>query len=115
MPEAVQLCDELPLGILQLTVFLSQLLAVLAHPLVLRLVVLQVNLQLLLLLQGTLPLVLQALVKGGEGREGEGKREKGRGGEGRGGEGRGGEGRGGEGRGFSFKTEGERFDAVVHI
>ena len=93
MPEAVQLCDELPLGILQLTVFLSQLLAVLAHPLVLRLVVLQVNLQLLLLLQGTLPLVLQALVKGGEGgREGEG-----RGGEEREGEERGGEGRGGEG------------------
>ena len=91
MPESVQVCNEFPLVLLQISVILTELFVVVECTVVLRTEVVRLCLQLFLLL---LPSVLQALEterRGGEGRGGEERGRRGRtGGErGRGGEGRG--------------------------
>ena len=99
MPESVQVCNEFPLVLLQISVILTELFVVVECTVVLRTEVVRLCLQLFLLL---LPSVLQALEterRGGEGRRGEG-------GEGQG-EREGEEGRGGE-RGEQRGEEGSR-------
>ena len=92
MPESVQVCNEFPLALLQISVILTELFVVVECTVVLRTEVVRLCLQLFLLL---LPSVLQALEterRGGEGRGGEAKegKDRGREREKRGGEGRGG-------------------------